>query len=157
MLKNIHNIPQLYDWDCGVSVVQTSIYHLSGKKLSHRRVTKALGSKTDYGTNFWSMEQGIKKLDKSLRVDTFTLADTWLLMQWDNPDTLLIVDWWDMTDGHFSIIADITKEYIVLVDPQYSRYRTVDFTTFMTNWFDWGGTSDNKSWIDRGLIRIIKT
>lgn len=155
-MKKIRNFPQISDWDCGVSVVQTTLYHLCDKRYSHRKIAKALNAKTEYGTNFWQIEDGIKKLNKSLHVETHTMTTISSLITWNNDDTILIIDWWDMTNGHYSIITDITEEFIVLVDPQYYKTRTLEMSMFSSNWFDWEGVYEHKNWVDRGVIKVTK-
>ena len=157
-MKRLYNITQEYDWDCGVAAVQTMFFNLcDGREISHRKVVKALESSQYIGTGFYNMQKGILKLDKTLQVETHIGATLKKLREWNDAGAYLIVDWWDQTDGHYSHVADITLEYITLSDPQYHNPRTIDNRTFYTNWFDWSGEFEDKLWIDRGVIKIVKT
>ncbi len=156
-MKKIKNLTQEYDWDCGVAVVRTAINHLTGKVISHKRTAKACGSREDYGTQFRMLETGIKKLSKKLDVKAYLKVKPAELIVWNrDPNTILIVDWWDASDGHFSIVADVKVDFISLVDPQFYSLRTLPMDMFITNWFDWDGTWWEKNWLDRGLVKVTK-
>jgi uncharacterized protein len=48
----------------------------------------------------------------------------------------VIVDWFSVDDGHYSVIVGINRKNIYLQDPEWSRRRAIDLKTFKRVWFD---------------------
>lgn len=51
----------------------------------------------------------------------------------------VIVDWWSVDEGHYSVVVDINKENIYLQDPEWGRVRAMKIQTFKRVWFDFPG------------------
>lgn len=66
----------------------------------------------------------------------------------------VIVDWFSIDDGHYSVVVDIDDEKIYLQDPKIGDMRVMDIPTFMRLWFDFPGAYiENKDDLD--LRRMI--
>lgn len=48
----------------------------------------------------------------------------------------VIVDWFSIDDGHYSVVVGIDKKYIYLQDPEIGKIRKIDLKTFKRIWFD---------------------
>jgi len=51
----------------------------------------------------------------------------------------VIVDWFSVDDGHYSVVVGIDKENIYLQDPEWGEMRAMDLETFKRVWFDFPG------------------
>ncbi|MDO8574586.1 MAG: cysteine peptidase family C39 domain-containing protein [bacterium] len=51
----------------------------------------------------------------------------------------VIVDWFSEDDGHYSVVVDIDKENIVLMDPELGGERKFSLEKFQRLWFDFPG------------------
>lgn len=51
----------------------------------------------------------------------------------------IIVDWFQIDDGHYSIVTDITKKHIYLADPYIGQLISYKLSEFYRIWFDFPG------------------
>ncbi|GAC1413168.1 MAG: hypothetical protein NVSMB66_4400 [Candidatus Doudnabacteria bacterium] len=51
----------------------------------------------------------------------------------------VIVDWFSINDGHYSVVVKIDKKFIYLQDPELAKINKIDLTTFKRIWFDFKG------------------
>lgn len=51
----------------------------------------------------------------------------------------VIVDWFSLDEGHYSVVAGIDRKNIYLQDPQIGKIRTIELKTFKRIWFDFPG------------------
>lgn len=51
----------------------------------------------------------------------------------------VIVDWYDATDGHYSVVVGLDRENIYLQDPSLGQARALKLKTFKRVWFDFPG------------------
>ena len=60
----------------------------------------------------------------------------------------VIINWFDVDDGHYSVVVDIDKKNIITVDPIDGKpERRLDRKTFPNMWFDFVGKDFKKvSW-----------
>lgn len=70
----------------------------------------------------------------------------------------VIVDWYSVYEGHYSIVVDIDKENIYIQDPELGRLRAMRLKRFKSVWFDFPGEFIDKpeNLILRRLIIIHK-
>lgn len=67
----------------------------------------------------------------------------------------VIVDWFSINDGHYSVVVDVDKNNIYLQDPELGRIQTINLDTFKRIWFDFRGnylTSKNDIIIRRMIV-----
>lgn len=51
----------------------------------------------------------------------------------------VIVQWFSVDEGHYSVVVDIDKENIYLQDPEIGRMRSMRLDAFKRVWFDFPG------------------
>ena len=51
-------------------------------------------------------------------------------------NTPVIVDWFSIDEGHYSVAIGLDDEFIYLRDPQQDDIHKIDLTTFKRVWFD---------------------
>lgn len=51
----------------------------------------------------------------------------------------VIVDWFQIDDGHYSVVTDINDKYIYLTDPYQGEPISIKKTKFYRVWFDFPG------------------
>ena len=51
----------------------------------------------------------------------------------------VIVDWFSVDDGHYSVVAHIDKENIYLQDPEFGKLHKIKIKKFKRVWFDFPG------------------
>lgn len=51
----------------------------------------------------------------------------------------VIVDWFQIDDGHYSVVTDITKKHIYLADPYIGQLISYKLSEFYRIWFDFPG------------------
>ncbi len=67
----------------------------------------------------------------------------------------VIVDWFSTDEGHYSVVVDIDKKHIYLMDPEIKKMRRLKLDTFKRVWFDFTGPylkSRNNVFIRRMLV-----
>ena len=70
----------------------------------------------------------------------------------------VIVDWFQISDGHYSVVSDINHKYIYLVDPYLGAPISIKLTKFYRIWFDFPGAylHHKQDLILRRMIVIYK-
>jgi len=51
----------------------------------------------------------------------------------------VIVDWFSLDDGHYSVVVDMDDKNIYIQDPELGSLRTMELDTFKRVWFDFDG------------------
>ena len=108
-----------------------------GVSVSEARIAKAAGSTREKGTS----PQGLIKAAKSFGFHVFlkensTLNDLRYFVKRHIP---VIVDWFFEDDGHYSIVVDINKKNVIIMDPALKGKRKILLETFFRIWFDFPG------------------
>lgn len=70
---------------------------------------------------------------KSKIKDYSTLNDLRKLLRRGVP---VIVDWFSLNDGHYSVVTGMDHRYIYLQDPELGKINKLDLATFERVWFD---------------------
>jgi len=114
-----------------------------GVSVSEAEIAKAAGATREKGTSI----KGLIKAAKHSGFKTFLKKNSSLkdLEYFLNKKIPVIVDWFDEDDGHYSVVVDIDKKKVVLMDPAlrklliYIRRRVFPRETFFRVWFDFPG------------------
>jgi ABC-type bacteriocin/lantibiotic exporter with double-glycine peptidase domain len=56
----------------------------------------------------------------------------------------VIINWFDEDDGHYSVVVNIGKKYIITIDPINGKRRLLDKKVFPNIWFDFVGKDFKK-------------
>jgi len=137
-LKPFRQTPGL----CGpVSLKMVLDYY--GVSVSEDKIAKIAGATKEKGTS----AAGLVKAAKYFGFQVFlkekgSLDDISYFIKRKIP---VIVDWFFRDDGHYSVVVDINKKNIVLMDPTlrkiliYIRRRKISAKKFFRIWFDFPG------------------
>lgn len=72
----------------------------------------------------------------------------------------VIVDWWhdldDEPDGHYSVVKEISRNEIVLLDPEIGGKRTLERKDFERKWWDIEENDERERRVERCLIVVYK-
>jgi predicted double-glycine peptidase len=123
----------------------------------------------DWDRELGVSDQGIKKAAESfgLKVEIRDESSFEDIEKWLDKKVPVIVDWFtrgrqdytesDVSDGHYSIVAGLDKEFIYLQDPEIGNIRKIERDDFMLVWFDFTGeTIKSDELIIRQIIAIYK-
>jgi len=114
-----------------------------GVSVSEAELARLSGALKEKGTSI----KGLIKAAKHFGFKTFLKKNSSLkdLEYFVNKKIPVIVDWFAEDDGHYSVIVDIDKKNVVLMDPAlrklliYIRRRVFPRETFFRVWFDFPG------------------
>ena len=69
-----------------------------------------------------------------------------------------ISSFWGTGFRHYSVVVDIGRKYIYLMDPEIGKVRKMDLTTFYRVWFDFPGDvmKSNSDLILRRMVVLFK-
>ena len=114
-----------------------------GVSVSEAEIAKAAGATRKKGTRI----EGLIKAARHFGFKTFVKKNSSLrdLEYFVKRKIPVIVDWFSEDDGHYSVVVDIDKKNVVLMDPElrkilvYIRRRKFSRETFLRIWFDFPG------------------
>ena len=137
-LKPFRETPGL----CGPASLKM-ILDYYGVSVSEEDLAKVCGASKEKGTSIKGLIKGAKHFGFSVFLkEKSTLGDLKYFIKKKIP---VIVDWFAEDDGHYSIVVDINKKEVVLMDPAlrkilvYIRRRKFSPATFRRIWFDFPG------------------
>ena len=111
--------------------------------VSEQDLAKAAGATKEKGTSVQGLIKAAKRFGfKVFLKENSTLNDLKYFIKRNIP---VIVDWFAEDDGHYSIVVDINKKEVVLMDPAlrkilvYIRRRKFSPEIFFRIWFDFPG------------------
>ncbi len=111
-----------------------------GLSVSEKEIARVAGSSRERGTSI----KGLIRAAEHFGFKTILKKDASLrdLEYFVNKKIPVIVDWFDREEGHYSVVVDITKRKVVLMDPAlrkiliYIRRRVFPREVFFRLWFD---------------------
>jgi len=114
-----------------------------GVSVSEAEIAKVAGATKEKGASI----KGLIKVAKHFGFKTIFKQNSSLrdLEYFVNKKIPVIVDWFAEDDGHYSVVVDIDKRNVVLIDPAlrkiliYIRRRVFPRETFFRVWFDFPG------------------
>ncbi len=114
-----------------------------GVSVSEQELARLSGSFGEKGTSV----SGLVKAAKHFGFKAFLKKNSSLkdLEYFVNKKIPVIVDWFNEDDGHYSVVVDINKKEVVLMDPAlrkiliYIRRKVFSRETFFRIWFDFPG------------------
>ena len=70
----------------------------------------------------------------------------------------VIVDWFSVDDGHYSVVVGMDKKFIYLNDPELGKVRKLELKVFKRVWFDFKGDflKSSRDFIIRRMMVITK-
>ena len=108
-----------------------------GVSLSEKNLGKIAGTTKEKGT----LKEGLIRAAKHFGFQAFskdrsTLSDLRYFIKRKIP---VIVNWFLEDEGHYSVVVDINRKNVVLMDPHLGGLRTMPIEKFLRIWFDFRG------------------
>jgi predicted double-glycine peptidase len=106
-----------------------------GIEITERELIRLTGCTKREGTSGRQIIRAAKKLGlKGIIRDEATFQDikTYVLQK----KIPVIVDWFSVDEGHYSVVVDITHENIYMLDPSLGYLRAMRLQEFEKVWFD---------------------
>lgn len=121
---------------CGPAAL-VSLLGYYGKSYTEDEIADVSGSTREHGTHPDQIKKGLDVLGVKYVSGE---QGTWdILREAVNAKTPVLVLWWSVgenTDGHYSVVAEITEDEIVLMDPEFGQFRTLAKDYFLEHWYD---------------------
>lgn len=149
-LKPFRQMPGL----CGPASLKM-VFDYYGVSVSENKIAKVAGATKEKGTS----KAGLIKAAKHFGFQVFSkelssLNDLRYFLKRKIP---VIVDWFFEDEGHYSVVVDIDKKNIVLMDPSLKKgKKKMSLEKFFRVWFDFPGKyiKDPKDLILRLMLVI---
>lgn len=108
-----------------------------GVHVSEARLTKLAGANTKDGVDAKGLVRAARALGFRARLrDLLTIEDLRKSVAKNIP---VIVDWFSVSDGHYSVVVGVDKENVFLADPELGQTRAMRHQEFLHIWFDYAG------------------
>lgn len=128
-----------------------------GVSVSEAEIAKVAGATKEKGAPI----RGLIKAAKHFGFKTFFKQNSSLrdLEYFVNKKIPVIVDWFAEDDGHYSVVADINKKNVVLLDPALGGKKVFPRETFFRVWFDFPGKfiKNPKDLVLRSILVLEKS
>lgn len=121
---------------CGPACLKMVLEYY-GIKMSEKKLAKMCGATASLGSNAGRILATAKKLGfKGFIKDSATISELAKFLKKDMP---VIVDWFSVNDGHYSVVVGLDKRYVYLEDPELGRLNVIEKDVFRRVWFDFNG------------------
>lgn len=114
-----------------------------GVSVSEAELTRLSGATKEKGISIGGLIKAAKRFGfKTFLKKNSSLTDIRYFIKRKIP---VIVDWFQEDDGHYSVVVDVDKDNVILMDPAlrkfliYIRRRKFPRETFFRVWFDFPG------------------
>lgn len=105
-----------------------------GLKTQERVLGKIAGCSTAHGTSAKGLVDAARKF--GFRGIIKNSADLKDIREYIKKEIPVIVQWFSVDEGHYSVVADIDSENIYLQDPELGHMKSMRLETFKRVWFD---------------------
>lgn len=121
---------------CGPASLKMVLEYF-GVKKSEKELAKLSKAHPHHGTTAANLVAAAKKLEFKAHYKDFSSLKE--IKKYLDKKIPVIVDWWSVDDGHYSVVAGLDKKFIYLQDPELGKINKLDLITFQRNWFDFEG------------------
>jgi ABC-type bacteriocin/lantibiotic exporter with double-glycine peptidase domain len=128
-----------------------------GVSVSESEIAKAAGATKEKGVS----AKGLMKAARRFGFNPYfkensSLKDLEYFMRKKTP---VIVDWFSEDDGHYSVVVDINRKNVVILDPSSGKRKVFPRETFYRIWFDFPGKfiKNQKDLILRSVLVLQKS
>lgn len=119
---------------CGPASLKM-VLEFFGKRLSEAKLANLAGATAKKGVGAAGLIRAARKLGfKVYSKQNSSLTEVSKFLKLGLP---AIIHWFPEDDGHYSVIAGITKNKICLADPQFGKIKTISRQEFLRRWFDY--------------------
>ena len=131
-LKPIRQTPGL----CGPASLKMA-FDYYGVSVSEAEIAKIAGASKEKGTSM----KGLAKAAKHFGFRTFLKKNSTFndLRYFIKKGIPVMVDWFLEDEGHYSIVVDMDRKNIILMDPTLKGKRKIPLKKFFRIWFDFPG------------------
>jgi len=156
---NVQHFRQTDSSRCGPAVVKMLLNYY-GIEATEDELCKRCDHSYELGCEDVGMIKAFQSYDLAVKVyNNCTLED---LEYWIQHHIPVIVDWFasgatieDCANGHSSIVVDIDREYVYLLDPTDPKIYSIKRDDFLRVWFDWRRSPFITKWEEMILRQII--
>ncbi len=121
---------------CGPASLKMVLEYF-GIKKSEKELAKLCRANPHHGTTATNMVLAAKKLGFKAAYKDFSSIKE--IKKYLDKKIPVIVDWFSLDDGHYSVVAGIDTKFIYLQDPELGKINKIDLITFQRVWFDFEG------------------
>lgn len=134
---NLKPVEQTGNYDCGVAAAAMVLKHFN-VPTNYEHLMQICKTSKETGTRPEDLADAIHSASDDI-VATVHTRIPWneLIKMNKNVNILVVLNFWDIDDGHYVVMVDVNDSYIVVADPSTGKYRLIDRHTFETNWFDY--------------------
>jgi ABC-type bacteriocin/lantibiotic exporter with double-glycine peptidase domain len=140
---------------CGPPVLKMVLDYY-GVLVPETKLARLAGASRKKGTSYHGLIKAAKHFDfQVFSKEKSSLDDLAYFIKRDIP---VIVDWFLEDDGHYSVVVDINKRNLVLIDPSLTEEeRRISAKKFLAIWFDFEGDfiKDSGDLILRLMLVIV--
>lgn len=130
-------IEQTGNYDCGVAAAAMVLKHFN-VSVDYRSLMLACKTSKTSGTKPEDLANAIQDVSEDIVAKVHTRIPWNELIKLNkDPRALVVLDFWDVDDGHYVVMVDVNSSYIVVADPSTGKYRLITREIFETNWFDY--------------------
>ena len=142
---------------CGPACLKMILAYY-GHTKSEAALAKLAHSTHEFGTPGERLVEVASMLGyQTVLKDNVTLSDLrrWVLQR----KIPVIVNWFLVDEGHYSLVVHLDAKHITLLDPDIGAKRKMPLSTFMRVWFDFTSphAKTKKDFIVRRMIAIFPT
>jgi len=137
---------------CGPASLRAVLLYF-GVDKTEAEIAKLAGSNPDEGTP----PEGLVRAAKALGFNAHTKSGATLddIREWLGKGTPVIVDWFSVDEGHYSVVKSIEDNKVFLMDPEIGSERSLDIDTFKRVWFDFMGSSEkHEGFAERQIVVV---
>lgn len=126
---------QKTDYTCGPSCLKM-VFDYFGLKLTEEQIAKLAGTTVD-GTAPEKLVSCSNKLgfEAHYKVNS-SISD---IKKFLNKRVPVIVDWFSVDEGHYSVVVGMDSQNIYLADPEFGKIKSMKLNDFYRVWFDFSG------------------
>jgi predicted double-glycine peptidase len=126
---------------CGPAALRIIFYYY-GLRPSEEAIAKKAGTTFFRGTSHAGMKRAVKSFGwYGFWKERGRISDLRHFVRLKRP---VIVDWFSVHEGHYSVVAGISKKFIFLADPELPTANKLPVEIFKKIWFDFDGSSIKK-------------
>lgn len=121
---------------CGPAALKIAL-SCFGVNVSEARLTRLAGANKEKGADAKGLVRAARSLGfRAVLRDLLTIENLRKAVAKNIP---VIVDWFSVDDGHYSVVVDVDDENVLLADPELGHTRAMRHEEFLRVWFDYRG------------------